>query len=39
VLTVAPTNPSQSGKVVDEQPAGGTRAPEGSSVTIYVGSG
>jgi beta-lactam-binding protein with PASTA domain len=39
VLTVKPANPSQSGKVVDEQPAGSTRAPEGSTVTIYVGSG
>jgi serine/threonine-protein kinase len=38
VLRVA-SNPSQSGKVVDEQPAGGTRAPDGSTVTIYVGSG
>jgi beta-lactam-binding protein with PASTA domain len=38
-LTVKPANPSQSGKVVDEQPAGSTRAPEGSTVTIYVGSG
>jgi serine/threonine-protein kinase len=37
VLTVS--NPSQSGRVVDEQPAGSTRAPQGSSVTIYVGSG
>jgi beta-lactam-binding protein with PASTA domain len=39
VLTVKPANPSQRGKVVDEQPAGSTRAPEGSTVTIYVGSG
>jgi beta-lactam-binding protein with PASTA domain len=39
VLTVKPANPSQSGRVVDEQPAGTTRAPEGSTVTIYVGSG
>jgi beta-lactam-binding protein with PASTA domain len=37
VLTVS--NASQSGRVVDEQPAGSTRAPQGSSVTIYVGSG
>jgi beta-lactam-binding protein with PASTA domain len=37
VLRVA--NPSQSGMVVDEQPAGGSRAPDGSTVTIYVGSG
>ena len=39
VLRVRPSNPSQNGKVVDEQPAGGTRAPDGSTVTIYVGSG
>jgi beta-lactam-binding protein with PASTA domain len=38
VLTVKPSNSSQSGRVVDEQPAGRTRAPEGSTVTIYVGS-
>jgi beta-lactam-binding protein with PASTA domain len=31
------TDPSQIGKVVDEQPAGGRRAPAGSPVTIYVG--
>ena len=29
----------ESRPVVDEQPAGTTRAPEGSTVTIYVGSG
>jgi serine/threonine-protein kinase len=28
---------SQNGRVVDEQPAGGRRAPAGSTVTIYVG--
>jgi serine/threonine-protein kinase len=39
VITVPPPDPSQSGRVVDEQPAGGTRAPDGSTVTIYVGSG
>jgi serine/threonine-protein kinase len=39
VITVPPTDPSQSGNVVDEQPAGGTRAPRGSTVTIYVASG
>lgn len=39
VLAVKPANPSESGKVVDEQPAGGTHAPDGSIVTIYVGSG
>jgi eukaryotic-like serine/threonine-protein kinase len=38
VLTAKPANPSQSGRVVDEQPAGTTRAPDGSTVTIYVGS-
>jgi serine/threonine-protein kinase len=39
VLEVPTSTPSQSGKVLDEQPAGGTHAPDGSSVTIYVGSG
>jgi serine/threonine-protein kinase len=39
VIMVAPTDPSQSGTVVDEQPSGGTRAPTGSTVTIYVASG
>jgi beta-lactam-binding protein with PASTA domain len=38
VIMVPPTDPSQSGMVIDEQPGGGTRAPEGSTVTIYVGS-
>ena len=38
VLKVKPSNPSQSGKVVDEQPSGSTRAREGSTVTIYIGS-
>src|SRR5207253_1869994 len=38
VIMVPPPDPSQSGLVVDEQPAGGTRAPDGSTVTIYVGS-
>jgi serine/threonine-protein kinase len=33
------TPSSQRGKVVDEQPRGGRAAPEGSIVTIYVGSG
>jgi serine/threonine-protein kinase len=28
---------AQAGKVVDEQPAGGKRAPTGSTVTIYLG--
>jgi serine/threonine-protein kinase len=31
------SDPSQVGKVVDEQPAGGKNAPAGSVVTIYVG--
>ena len=31
------SDPSQVGKVVDEQPAGGKNAPTGSVVTIYVG--
>jgi beta-lactam-binding protein with PASTA domain len=39
VLEVPTSTASQSGKVLDEQPAGGTHAPDGSSVTIYVGSG
>ena len=38
VILVPPPDPSQSGIVIDEEPAGGTRAPEGSTVTIYVGS-
>jgi beta-lactam-binding protein with PASTA domain len=34
----APANdPSQDGTVVDEQPAGGSAAPHGSEITIYVG--
>ena len=31
------SDPSQVGKIVDEQPAGGKNAPRGSVVTIYVG--
>jgi serine/threonine-protein kinase len=31
------TDANQIGTVVDEQPAGGRRAPVGSTVTIYVG--
>jgi serine/threonine-protein kinase len=31
------SDPSQVGKVVDEQPAGGRNAPAGSVVTIYIG--
>ena len=38
VIIVPPPDPSQSGMVLDEQPSGGTRAPNGSTVTIYVGS-
>jgi serine/threonine-protein kinase len=37
VIQVPVTDPSQVGMVVDEQPAGGSRAPNGSQVTIYVG--
>lgn len=37
VIQVPVTDPSQIGKVVDEQPGGGSRAPTGSQVTIYVG--
>ena len=36
VIDVDTGDPSQDGNVVDEQPAGGTRAPQGSLVTIYV---
>jgi beta-lactam-binding protein with PASTA domain len=36
-IMVPVTDPSQDGMVVDEQPAGGSKAPEGSQVTIYVG--
>ena len=38
VINVPATDPSQNGNVVDEQPAGGSRAPQGSTVTIYVAS-
>jgi beta-lactam-binding protein with PASTA domain len=31
------TDPSEEGLVVDQQPAGGTRAPRGATITIYVG--
>jgi serine/threonine-protein kinase len=37
VIMVPPPDPSQAGIVIDEQPRGGTRAPQGSQVTIYVG--
>jgi serine/threonine-protein kinase len=33
----ATTDQSEDGLVLDEQPAGGTRAPRGSTITIYVG--
>jgi eukaryotic-like serine/threonine-protein kinase len=36
-INVPVTDPSQAGMVVDEQPGGGTKAPQGSQVTIYVG--
>lgn len=36
-LTQAVSTREQNGKVVDEQPAGGRRAPARSTVTIYVG--
>jgi beta-lactam-binding protein with PASTA domain len=38
VIMVPASDPSENGIVVDEQPSGGTRAPDGSAVTIYVGS-
>ena len=38
-LTRTVSRPSQAGVVVDEQPAGGRRAPAGTTVTIYVGKG
>lgn len=31
------SDPAQDGKVVDEQPAAGTKAPKGSQIIIYVG--
>jgi len=34
---LAPANPAQVGKVVDEQPGAGTQAPKGVQVLIYVG--
>jgi beta-lactam-binding protein with PASTA domain len=37
VIPTPTSDPSQAGTVIDEQPAGGTRAPQGSTVTIYVG--
>jgi beta-lactam-binding protein with PASTA domain len=38
VIMVPTSDASQNGVVIDEQPSGGTRAPDGSTVTIYVGS-
>ena len=38
VINVPTSDPSQDGVVMDEQPGAGTRAPDGSFVTIYVGS-
>ena len=37
VLREGTSDASQVGQVIDEQPAGGTRAPTGAQVTIYVG--
>jgi serine/threonine-protein kinase len=37
VIQVPVSDPSQNGIVTDEQPAGGTPAPVGSPITIYVG--
>ena len=37
VIDQPTTDQTQDGIVVDEQPAGGTRAPRGSVITIYVG--
>jgi serine/threonine-protein kinase len=37
VLPQGVRDSSQIGEVVDEQPAGGRRAPAGSRVTIYIG--
>jgi beta-lactam-binding protein with PASTA domain len=37
VIDQPTTDQTQDGIVLDEQPAGGTRAPRGSVVTIYVG--
>jgi beta-lactam-binding protein with PASTA domain len=36
-LDQATTDPSAGGVVLDQDPAGGTQAPSGSTVTIYVG--
>ena len=37
VTNQAVTDPSEQGIVLDQQPAGGTNAPAGSTVTIVVG--
>jgi beta-lactam-binding protein with PASTA domain len=37
VIDQPTTDQTEDGIVLDEQPAGGTRAPRGSVVTIYVG--
>jgi serine/threonine-protein kinase len=37
VIDQSTTDPAEDGVVLDEQPAGGTKAPQGSEVTIYVG--
>ena len=37
VIDQPTTDQTQDGVVVDEQPAGGTRAPRGAVITIYVG--
>lgn len=36
VIREPATDPSEEGLVVDQQPAGGTRAPRGATITIYV---
>jgi serine/threonine-protein kinase len=37
VFTTPVTDQTQNGLVVDQQPEGGTQAPTGSQITIYVG--
>jgi serine/threonine-protein kinase len=37
VIPLKVSNQSQDGKVVDEQPSGGSPAPRGATITIYVG--
>lgn len=39
VIRVQVEDPADDGMVVDQQPAGGTSAPRGAVVTIFVGSG